>query len=998
MSMGLSLGLSLSGQRVGGGGSTVLTVGALPTSLPASPDATATDVANLKSLVSGAPSGNYYIAVPDGADWDVGSTNYNNGSTTTDLTWILPTKATSTIYIAPASFYAQNFSYTSNPMGDGNNYTRRLALPCTLRGFIQYSSAVHLWGFKRTIDLFPTAPNAWPGSYQTWENIGVQNSGTRPNYLDYASGAFNGSFRWNEYYIGKDASHTPFDITEKLLDFNSPDYWNAFGNRLSRVGMITASVTSGTDVLNVTVHAGKPIAVGDAVVKRGTISELAGSVTILAQLTGTPGGVGTYQMSVTASGNNTYTSTVGDSGNSIFISEVTGTRIYTGWGDATYAAYNRAYFMPSAVYVAGWTGTTVTVSDNYIHDMFDGIRVTANASTRRHMIICDNQIERMYHDYLRYNWDSNGRVRVTALRNIELDPLPGVSDSFDSHGDASQAYGNTAPSSETGQYGWNIGLTLASVDLTCRGIFQHQFFQMLYTNVLVGLKSFDNLVASANKGFFANSQRQSWFKNSVYVSPEASRPNSSNFPRVTLGINAKPFGNNTIVGPIKIENMIAEGLSSTSQAAPIITAGDNTTDLPIYSAVGRSALTSPLFADLNRATPTVNDHFLALAEKGVSAGTRGTQYATLAEMMSADMEHEIWTAFQDQAGLTTSSTVTSARAYVHGIEGTSINVVPASGVSWGTYGPSNGAVLRAIATGSGTMLAGQDLVIQDTTSASALTQKLSTVALDGVDYSFRSITAPATFYTTADNQTTAYSRIAKPSDARTFKGFVVALIGVKFDAFTNGAIVMADKGTNGYAKIGLSTLGSGRLSTQWLGNTSTEGGTIVNFDIGTDTTNRHTYIFAGDFTQTSNDTVVKCVKDYALCTHGGTEVFNTNGTKTFTIGDFFGASGIGLFDVYAGTSTNMDGSIQALWIELYEDPLDIPDITDVDVINAFTKDMLSVNGDGSVTGVLTQPMVFIQGPVGATDGSTANSWNATGGITNLGYGGGSMTKQTGTYA
>jgi hypothetical protein len=53
------------------------------------------------------------------------------------------------------------------------------------------------------------------------------------------------------------------------------------------------------------------------------------------------------------------------------------------------------------------------------------------------------------------------------------------------------------------------------------------------------------------------------------------------------------------------------------------------------------------------------------------------------------------------------------------------------------------------------------------------------------------------------------------------------------------------------AKIGLSTLGSGRLSTQWLGNTTTEGGTIVNFDIGTDTTNRHTYIFAGDFTQTS---------------------------------------------------------------------------------------------------------------------------------------------------
>ena len=989
MSMGLSLSLGLNSARAGGGGSAPLTIGALPTTLPASPNATATDAANLKSLVAGA-TGTYYIAVPDGADWDIGSTNYNNGAGTTDLTWNITNTTATAIYIAPASFYAQNFTYESNPYGDGNRYTRRMVRPCTLRGFIAYAAntTVHLWGFKRTINLFPTAPNAWPGSYQTWQDIGVATS----SYLDQTTGTFNGSFRWNEYFIGKDASHTPFDITEKLIDFNSPDYWNALNSKMSRVGMITANFTSGTDTLTVSAHSGAPIAVGQYLVKRGTIPDVTGTVTILAQLTGTPGGVGTYQISATATASNAYTSTTGNSGSCIFTSEVLGTQVYVGWGDTTYASYNRAVFMPSAVYVPAWTGTTVTVSDNYIHDLYDGVRITANASNRRHMIVNDNDMQRLYHDYRRFNWASNGKVRVTSLRNIILNPLPGLNDSFDSHGDSDQAFGNAAPSAETGQYGWNVGLNLVAVDINCRGIFQNQFYQMLDTNVLVGLKSFSNLVANPAKGFLAESQRQTWHKDSVYISQELTRPNSSNFPRGSISIKAKITSNTTVTGPILLQDVVNEGLVTTGPSATVIKTGTNFNDIPAWNTVGRSAITGPIFSDLNRATTTVNDYFLMMAQKGSGAGTSGTKFTTLAAMMSADVTHEVMTMFEDQAGLDASTTVTSARAYVHGIEGTSVAVAPGSGVQWAAYDPSDGTVVRAMAGGSGTILSGQDIAVQDTTAATYLTEKLSQVSLDGAPYYFRNITRSNTFFPTIDNSArTAWSRFAAPSPSGTFKGFVVALIGLKLDKFSssapsdNNANVCGTTSLSSAAfRLFLNTLSPLNLRGNFFGSGS--GSSQLRWDIGNDL-NRHTYLLACDLTQTDPDLAFKLVKDYSVVpsNSGNTTVDTLGGTKTFTASQFFG-SGWGVFNTYT-SATLIDGSIQGLRISLYDNVANIPDITDVDVINGFTADML--NASDASTSVDPSPSfkALWQGNLAAWNSSVAGVGDTTN----------ALTLQAGTY-
>lgn len=980
-------------------------IGALPTSLPSAPDITVTTVADLKYYVNNSHAGNYYIAVPDGVDWDVGSTNISGGGFS-DLTCPI-NRPSSTIYIAPASFYSQNFTYENDPYGDGNTYTRRLVRPSTLRGFIKYNSTVHLWGFKRTVDAFPTAPNPYPGTYQTWLDIGIQNTGSNPNYLEYVTGTFDGSFRWNEYFIGKDASHTPFDITEKLFDFNSPDYWNGGTNRLSQCNRLAGSFASGTDVLTVTQKVGSfDIAAGQYLVRRGTVPDVTGTVTILQQLSSTEsggalGGTGTYQISQNATASNSYSLISADnSGSGFFTSEAQTSRIYVGWGDTSFAVYNRAYFMPSAIYLSSWTGSTVTVSDNYIHDVFDGIRIVANAGPRRHIIANDNHLERLYHDYLRFNWDAGGKLRVTSLRNIELNPLPGLNDSFDSHGDASQAFCNANQNTEIGHYGWNIGLNLVAVDVNCRGIFQMQYLQMLTANVLVGLKSFANLVANAAKGFVAGSQRATWHKDSVYISQEAPnpRPHSSNFPRGSVGIQGS-VNNTNLTGPIRIQDVICEGLTSSGIPVTVRNVGDNKNDLPTWNTPGRSATTSLLFANLNRATPTVNDYFLMMAQMGTGAGTLGPKFNTLAEMMSANVQHEVLAMFEDQTGADPSTTITSARTYVHGVEGTNVDVVPGSGVQWATYSPTDGTVIRGMAGGPGTMQSGQDIALQDTTAATNLTEKNSQVSLDGVPFYFRNITRPSSFFPTIDNNVrTAWSRFPTPSPSGTFRGFVIALIGLKFDRFMGGTppaptdnganILGTTTNSNAKARLFLNILSPGNLRGIFFGAVNS-GGSSLRWDIGTNL-NRHTYLLACDLTQTEPDQVFKLVKDYSQVPSNtdDTVVQSAGGTKTFVSSDLFDTTGWGVFNTHAGGNL-LDGSLQALRVSLYSNAADIPDITDVDVFSGFTADMLN-SSDGS-TPVDPNPSfkAFWQGDLTA--------WNSAGGVAAVGDTTNALVKQAGTY-
>lgn len=986
-------------QIIGGGAG--LTVGALP-SLPTSYDILVTNATEYRNAITGAPAAGttYYIAVQDGAVIDLGSTNISTGGFT-DYT----VAHSKDIVVAPESWYAGNFTYTSDPFGDGNNYTRMVVRPCTIIGWHRFSSGnPEMYGMKRTISLYPTAPTS--STFERWADIGIQDG----SFLDTYTGSGSPNFSWNEYYIGKDVSHTAFDPTVKEYDMRSPDLWCfATDGTNVRCRLLNVSVTSGSNVLTVNsiTNGAMAIAIGQHVTYNNGSTVVRTTITGLG--TGT-GGTGTYTMLDNAPAtlsNIACTTSTKANQNGSTQADFT----LTGWGDTDFPEYNRFSKMPSAIWLGGdnagigtqWTGASGTMSYNYMRDLYDGIRMKNERAGDVTFNNTDNYMTRLYHDYNRFNFgNASVQLVVNWMRNIYINPIANGYDGGNPHGDMGQAYGeNTGTTTGNALAHWRSIGNFAFIEPTCRGVFQGHYFQMNYDHYLLGMLVKDNVGIGTNKFIYGGAQHSTWVRNSIGITQEASRPNNDPVNPNTAGwyssiyVNRAPASVSLENSQMRIENSVAERLFTTSG---FNTLSYETYRTPIVGAWSLSRDTSGIFTDLNRATPTINDMFLAAKELKGTAGTDGLSVATLAEMMALTETNDIAAHFIPQAGITPSATVTTSKGYIHGIAGTTVSVVPDSGVSWETYDPWTGSVVRAMATGTANATVGQKISWQGPASASYLTETALGGTIGGASCRARVITAPNSFYTTADNQVTAYSRIAKPTDARTFRGFVVALIGLKVDTWTNGAVVMADKNTNGYARIGLSTLGSGRLNTQWLGSTATEGGSTANFDVGTDTTNRHTYLFAGDFSQTNSADVIKCVKDYTLQAHGGTESINTLGTETFSIGDFFGASGIGLFDVYAGTSTNLDGSIQGLWINLYEDPLDIPDITNVDVINAFTRDMLDVNGDGSVTGVLTQPLVFIQGPVGATDGSTANSWNATGGITNLGTGGGAMIKQTGTYA
>lgn len=974
-------------------------IGELPT-LPGSWDALVTNAAEYLAAIAAAPASGtpYYIAVQDGATIDLGSTNMSTGGFT-DYT----VRHSKDIVVAPQSWYQGIFQYMSDPFGDGNVYTRMVVRPCTIVGWHELSSGdAKIYGMKRTINLYPTAPTS--STYQKWEDIGVNPL----DYLDTYYGTKSPDFSWNEYYVGKDINHTPFDISTKEYDMRSPDAWCYTGSSLiTRARQFKANYVSGSNVMDVTsiTRGAMPLAVGqiieywDATANAGAGGSV---VTTIASLGTGTGDLGTYNLTdpspVNLTGGNTSASATGNNSRPVDTDFV-----LDGWGDnADYPQYNRFAFMPSAIKIEKdtsntFTGPSVKCTYNYIHDCLDGIRGRSSRNGTLDVYYTDNYITRMYHDCTRWNWSSkNAKGVLHWLRNIITNPVGHNNDGQQPHSDTWQAHGsNSGTTTGSPMAHWRSIGNLCAVDQNCRGMFQNHYLQMTYDYYTMGMEIVNNIGLSVNKFIAVLAQRSTWVRNCIGVTQDVAHPNVSVVASVYS--NRDPVSTSVPDSVMQVDDTICEGFPLSSGNDRITLQQLRVKSLPPWF-IGRD--TTATFTNLNRLTPTVNDMFLAASELSVSSPTTGLTVSTLADMMQLTeaSSHIIAAHFIPVAGVTPSATVTLAPAYIHGVPGTVVSVVPDAGVEWQTTDPYTGAVVQAFTTSTANAQCGQLISFRGAASASYLTETALGGTIGGVACRGRVITVSNTFFPTADNQVTAYSRIAKPTDARTFKGFIVALIGLKVDTWTNGAIVMADKNTNGYAKVALSTLGPGRFVTQWLGNTSTEGGSIANFDVSTDTTNRHTYIFAGDFTQLDSNQVIRCVKDYTLQVHSGTETINANGTETFSIGDFFGASGIGLFDVYAGTSTNLDGSIQGLWIELYEDPATMPDITNVDVINALTRDKLDINGDGSVTGVLARPMVYVQGPVGASDGSTANSWNATAGITNLGYGGGAMTKQTGTYA
>lgn len=305
---------------------------------------------------------------------------------------------------------------------------------------------------------------------------------------------------------------------------------------------------------------------------------------------------------------------------------------------------------------------------------------------------------------------------------------------------------------------------------------------------------------------------------------------------------------------------------------------------------------------------------------------------------------------------------------------------------------------------SGSIQSGQLLQLRATTGGDHLTRYDFPVTVDNVTETFSLYTGPTGYFPTADNQGTAWSRASAPTGTTQYAKLLIAT-RIRVDSVSANNRVIAGDGASRF-RIQIKDNPSGA----W--NILVKGSQICNaiFPQNIDTTAWHTLIFAIDLTATAPREIARLVVDYDMIDLDPTlGNFNVGGQERFTWSQLM-SSGLGLFNTYSGGTGIADGAMQFFWMKAYRNVDALPDITDLNIINAFTKDGIDpVNGSSYGTypgGVqyFTQPDIFYQAPVGVAGGGDANSWNATGGIPNLGNTplpatkAGPLIRQAGTYA
>lgn len=290
---------------------------------------------------------------------------------------------------------------------------------------------------------------------------------------------------------------------------------------------------------------------------------------------------------------------------------------------------------------------------------------------------------------------------------------------------------------------------------------------------------------------------------------------------------------------------------------------------------------------------------------------------------------------------------------------------------------------------AGTVPKGKFVRAAVTTSATGSTTVSGTITLNGFPTVFSARTAAVLSYATADNQTTARSAAASPISTDT--GIAKVLMAVRFRAdsiVVNGEIA-ANPGGTGFRMYHASNAANGL---RFLLGTS---GIISVRDAAVPAVGAmQTHLFAIDLTKTAQDEVLVWMKDSARTVIGTSPTVNSSGGTTRLNMASVLINGLGILSRPDGTTT-MDGAIDMFYMDWGDANYVLPDITTSAVQDKFTRDLIA-NGTGP-TG--STPKLCYFGPVGASDGSTSDTWNATGGLVNKGsIASKPLIKQAGTYA
>jgi hypothetical protein len=306
---------------------------------------------------------------------------------------------------------------------------------------------------------------------------------------------------------------------------------------------------------------------------------------------------------------------------------------------------------------------------------------------------------------------------------------------------------------------------------------------------------------------------------------------------------------------------------------------------------------------------------------------------------------------------------------------------------------------------SGTIDEGKFLKLQVTPASTGTTTTSYSVTIGAETFSSTIQTAQLLSFPVVTNAASTVSKLAARPASETGMTKLLVGIGCKIADTGSGKDFLGDNQVATFTRFGMSTAQANRLQ---IAHKASSSQTMADYTLlqGFSTGVAHTYVYAIDLTSTDQNKQFQfaCDGQQVLASAMTKNSANLTGGLTFDPNVTF--ANMTVFGALNGTSIAgqeaANSTLKFLWIHWWNGSLAVPDLSDPSLFDLFTADNIGSNGQG-VLGFAPK-IFFLGGNAGATDGSTANSWNATGGLNNLGSGLNStsgtlaLVKQMGSYS
>lgn len=446
------------------------------------------------------------------------------------------------------------------------------------------------------------------------------------------------------------------------------------------------------------------------------------------------------------------------------------------------------------------------------------------------------------------------------------------------------------------------------------------------------------------------------------------------------------------VGPVAIRNNVMENRSIIS-GAEWVTESNN-------SYTGQNGATiaySSLIADAAARPKTRAATSTAFATIGAAA-TQGPQAGGV---WDEDNLEVVWAnvppfvSFQDVLGQDADAAVSTRWTRILGGTDTGSISVTGSGVSFEIADDSAGTG----ATSPDTSYSGavRDKWIRLTCAAvtTGLTTVVATLNINGTEFTWRVTTAPELQYNRVDNGAAAYGDINIPNGQMANADRVMIAFGLNIDEHVVPARLFTGTGSGAsilsFATGGIPSLDVGNSGTV-LKRRPAAAPTLDTWQL---------WVLLIDLSTTDQAERLKWMVNTDLPTLNPSFMSGTGASVDMR--QFWCGSGSNTLRMFADADANpiMDARFElALWAHWGRsaDGFTLPDVSTIGarqaLYNSFTRDLIGADGSGPL-GV--QPFLCFYGDTGASDGSEANTFNATGGLTNRGTISTALVKQAGTF-